>query len=463
MESILSNKIKSIILILTSCVLFEFFFVYDFGFGIIRAFIILFIYFLCIAGLKVARKNDGVLSPKSYYLSISAIFIIVLINLLTFSYLGYRKTISLGFYDLDQGQNSWRAYHLAKNGYNPYSKDFILDADTYYLYLEDLIQKKCASIDASSYHKIFKEYYKTLNPELKSMLLPRIKNYENCKEFEDRKKSFGYKYGPAILGIYSVFFDFFGLNGMIYANLSFMLIGLFFIFSFLFKATRNQYLPGILTAIPLIIPGSLYRHGLMSPTTDVIPMILSWFSLYFLIEKRNLLSALTLGVALACKTVPVVLFWIGALAMNPYVAIIAAGTGALFFIPFILHDPIGAYYNFIYFLFSKKPDSTSLVFFMNDYAIYVKLIAIIIASWYLVDLFLKRTVSAYLRFIVISIVVTLLSINIMHNNYLIWLHLSLCPFLFISLFLNRNKLSAFPLRSGSKKGCNPEDLNKSTN
>jgi hypothetical protein len=328
---------------------------------------------------------------------------------------------------LDQGQNVYRAWQLLKKGISPYRTDLLLDLDLYYKELrQNPSSKKCLKFKTDISRQMVSQYWDSLDLELGKKLIPEVHEAEACKKERLIFSSLGYKYGPALIGIYAPFFQFFDKSGIFLAHLSFLILFLICFFWFYQKELAENPIVGVFTFILILWPAPLLKNGFINSANDLIGTVLALTALILFHKKSDkLYSPFLLALSIACKTLP-------GLAFIPLLYFFSWKQRASFFLfsvfffsPFLILDFEGVLNNLFYFNFIRSSDSTALSYFVSKESMFFfKLFSLFFIGWFWRKLNLKVfNLSAFCLFVLSCLTLILCISKVFHNNYLVWIQI----------------------------------------
>jgi len=188
-----------------------------------------------------------------------------------------------------------------------------------------------------------REFWATLSLETMNLIVPEFPDSEECREWARRFHSLGYKYGPLLLVGYWPFVEAIGQVGILVSHLVFFAAAMIALLLWMRARTKNAV--HLLLPIIVILGGSHIRGGVLSDGhSDLLPTILAAAFLILWIERKHRLAAVVLGLCVAAKTFPGMIYAPLLLRRPRDIPFFVAPLAAIH-LPFLVWDPVGLCYN----------------------------------------------------------------------------------------------------------------------
>jgi hypothetical protein len=333
-------------------------------------------------------------------------------------------TIEVQEIEMDQGQNTFRALEYLRQGANPYGRTAMLDPVSHNE-LGQLLSKQpgCLAQPMSPESSAaLTRYWARVDAKATAAFLPVLRDTPSCQPFATLAASLGYKYGPALLAGYLPFVFTFGKPGIFVAHLTLLLLAVL-LFSW-FGRTRGASWAVIAGALVLLLAPSHLRHNILKLSAgDGGPTLAAAAGLMLLLRGRHGWAALFIGLSVACKSLPGLLY-------APLLLACPRRTWALFllpilaaYLPFLAWDTTGFVNNIVLYHEGRLADSTALAYFLGR----SWLVAVQVVGLAAMVLALARarkrqwSASSLLSYLWIAHAAILLGAAVFHNNYLLWL------------------------------------------
>ncbi len=424
-------------------VVLELFMYWDWDYGIYRGLLMLALGLISLVPTVFSQKPPN-LPISILYRQLSWLFFAFLLgNFLFCSFKNYQNASKAGDLSFDQGQNSYRAWLMLKKGHNPYGKDAILDSVEFHNLLSQIKNKKeCLQhLNLNQIESSFDAYWKSVSPELLRKLRIDMKLEASCAEFNPISESLGFKYGPALIGFYGLFIDFFGPAGIFITHIFFFIFFLAIVFlsfrkNFFFSPTAV-----IAFSILLFVPDAFRTNGFVNSASDSIPTLLACSSFLLLSQKQSpLLSAFLLALSLSSKTFPGLLYLPVIAYLNRKSFIFCMLLTLIFHLQFMLWDISGFFNDLIFFNLTRTTDSTAFLHFLSPALQKTTAFFSTLCIFLVIVYYWKKSYPVWnsWRILIISHVLTLFSAKTFHNNYLSWIQVLLALW---TLYLLRSNSS----------------------
>lgn len=250
-----------------------------------------------------------------------------------------------GHIPMDEGQTTWRAARLLWQGNNPYAQGALVDFVAFLHRASVRTRIGLAQNEPKASLKAqLKDYDSSLSPQLERKLLP----LPPSPTVEQRREVSitGYKYGPVILLMTSVFAPLerpaavLWLNGMaclgLYATLWAILRRV---------GSRDMALAGI-AMIALLLDRHVTRDYINRSGTDVYSLLFGALGVLAFLKNKPGLAAASTAFSVACKLFPGMGFVpILAAFRSPKPVVIFLGVLAALYVPWAVWDAPGLFYN----------------------------------------------------------------------------------------------------------------------
>jgi hypothetical protein len=316
---------------------------------------------------------------------------------------------------LDQGQNGYRAVQTLLRGENPYGLGAVLDLVAYRA--REPMRRRAGFAPVP--RVLVERYWRTLDPADRERVLP----VRAPMSAEARREAamLGYKYGPADLLAALPLVALFGQAGMPLLNVLCLLLLAPAVFLLLRAAGVGQ--AGCWLGLALVLGDAhLAWSCLHLSAMDVRVLLPLVLSLRAFIRMRPVAGGAWLGVALATKIVPAVIFLPLLVAAGSWAA---AGTClavvVLLFGPFLLWDPAGVH-DLVLWGLERTTDSTSWLHQAPPLAALAGRVVLGVAGVALAWRLARGAPAPAQRFrdLALLVLVAMLGSGMLHNNYLPW-------------------------------------------
>ena len=325
----------------------------------------------------------------------------------------------------DQGELSYRAVRMLAKGMNPYARHIVLDTTEYPQAMTDLQRDSCyeSGPDVERANSIAEDFGRDFDPHRWNGLIPKIANRSGCTMARLRSESFGLKYGPSLMAIYSPFILLWNQSGIFAAHLFFIGIACFFIWRLGYRVGHRSLLLSLIPLIAFLLPSHLRHNTLSYSATDLIPVALVIAAWVLIEEEREVSGAILLALAFGAKLAPGIFYLPLLLRCRRRSLIAFTATLALVLGPFLIWDGRGLVINLFLFNFLRDTDSTALIHGMPPLTTkavqgmggLLALVALLYAHRRRYDF------VGFLTFLLVVHGAALASGKIFHNNYLLWI------------------------------------------
>ncbi|MDD9943615.1 MAG: hypothetical protein OXU20_21415 [Myxococcales bacterium] len=349
-----------------------------------------------------------------------------------------RRTGRLNAIHLDQGQIVYRAIRLMPD-HNPYSRTLLLDPIYYITQIKRHFDSGCLRFDipqpapgASRAERIewigemiasVKRFWWDLDLTEMRRLMPNVIPGTYCDDARFGFESLGFKYGPVTLVSYVPTVLLWDKPGVFVTQMVYFVA----ICATLLTLGRVRTGQGRAAALlPLVVALALphLRENLLEASAlDGPPTLFSLLALLLHWQRRPSLSAVSLGLALACKPLPGLLYLPLLLGTPPRNLLICLGTAVTPYLGFVVWDAWGVWNNVVLFALTRGTEATSLAHYLPPAGR-----AALTGSC--AGLILLTLVRAYRRgfgradqiaYLFSAHLGVLAGAPIMRNNYLVWL------------------------------------------
>jgi hypothetical protein len=336
-----------------------------------------------------------------------------------------RHTATTGEIRMDQGQATYKAATELRHGENPYGRNELLDPYAYIARLplrEKLgvgprIEGGAAAAAASVW-----SYWGSLDPALRDRLLPRAAPGASAAAVHETE-TLGYKYGPLPLLVTAGLTPLLGPLAVAAVNVA-LVFALFFVSFLILRAHVAEAELAALAFIAILIdhfPTWYYVHF---SNSDAWPMLFCALSLYAAGTGRTYLLGAALGLALASKPFPSLLYVPLLLSARSWrAAIVALLLAGALMLPFWLWDPRGFANNYLLWSAYMLPDDTSWIQRVPfGIALAVRLALGTLVAFLWLRLIRGREMRIFASFALMSLAIVAAG-PVIHNNYVPWFSL----------------------------------------
>jgi hypothetical protein len=393
----------------------------DWGYGIWRALLVV---CLAAAAYAVLTRTRGQPRPAERPMLLVPTAALALAVNLVAGVQAIRSTLATGEIEMDQGQNSFRAVEYLRKGANPYAQTAMLDPVSWAEALPRWQQQPGCLVASAPSNLLasFSRYWANVDPKATASVLPAISAAPECKPLQTQASSLGYKYGPLLLAAYLPFVVGFGKSGIFVAHIVFVLLTVALLVWH--GRRRGSPLPVVAGAVFLALAPSHLRHNVLeSSASDLGPVLAATAAVIALMRGRDGWAAFLVGLSVAGKTLPGVLYVPLLLACRPRAWLLFFAPIVATFIPFLVWDSGGFINNIVLFNLGRPTDSTALAHFLPPVGtrmiqaagLATMVLALLRArkrAW------LPQEILAYLW---AANAAVLAGGTIFHNNYLLWL------------------------------------------
>jgi hypothetical protein len=301
---------------------------------------------------------------------------------LTFAIYTVARTARSGIIPLDQGQSSSTAAQLLRQGINPYGVGTLADISTFMSRVPSLTAKGVGPHwpDSTPLYLAAERY--ALHPDLATarLLLP-APNPTLAEATRGERALFGYKYGPVPMLGAAMLLPLAGPAAVMVLNAA-ACFALFAVLAVLLhRLTLDRAIVG-LAFLMILCERNISWNYLNLSATDVWPLLFGALAVLATLNRRPILLGLTLGLALGSKLFPSLLFL--PLLLMPFrpkaIAIFALSLAALY-LPWIVWDARGLFYNLLLWPFLMK-DNTSWLYYLGDRAtLPIRTALVVVIGW----------------------------------------------------------------------------------
>lgn len=264
---------------------------------------------------------------------------------------------------MDEGQTSWRAARLLRQGENPYGAGVLVDFGAY---RSRAPQRRAAGIDTplagAALTAALARYDRSLDPVIPGTLLPASADAKGAAARETRM--YGYKYGPVIL-LATVLVTPFGIPAAVLLLNGLVCFALYAVnWRILRRLASPQFALAGVAMLALLLDRHITRNYIDRSATDVWALLFGSLAVLATMSRRPLAAATAIALAIGCKSMPGLLFAPLLLRFRSPVPLLlcAALTGALY-LPWLIWDSAGVLYNVFLWPFYMACDFTSWQFF----------------------------------------------------------------------------------------------------
>jgi hypothetical protein len=332
-------------------------------------------------------------------------------------------SLRTGKIPMDEGQTSWRAARLLWRGENPYGSGVLVDLGAYQSRAR---QREAAGMGATlsgaKLRAAFARYDATLDAGTRRELLSAPAKPAGAAARE--LLVYGYKYGPVIVLVTALVAPFGVPATVLFLNglACFALYGVNWrILSRI--ATPQLSLAGA-AMLALLLDRHITRNYIDRSATDVWALLFGSLAVLACISRKPLAMAAAIALAVASKSLPGLLFAPLLLKFrSPIPALLFVGLTGAIYLPWLLWDPQGIWYNVFLWPFLMARDYTSWEFFAPPAA---ALAVQGVGACALAVLWLRYLLGRETRLfwtLAVSNLVVLLAAGVLRNGYVPWVSL----------------------------------------
>lgn len=405
--------------------LFDQFSVYDWGYGVVRGFLLLALALLLLS-LRFFRRRF--LFSRNGLLRYLLFILMMLVAIFNLS-LGIRtigRTSETRHIEFDQGQMSYRAVKYLLAGINPFGQYSLVDPVVYVLFITSYPDRtECTNYLPQTMISKFTAFWGNPGGSAEGMeaLFPPVSAEKSCQDVWRAFTSFGYPYGPVTIASYAPFVMLFEEPG-IYLN-HLLLVGVFtaLLFWIGWRITRGNL---VLASLPclLVLMTPIFRYNFLDlSASDLTALLLELVFLALWLKGKYEFAAVALALSVGAKFLPGLLFVPLFLKSPRRMTFVFVFVMAVVFLPFVLWDVTGLFNSLFVATISSSTDSTSLVHFISPF--WAGLLKVVTVSGVAVLVIWNWrhgwTELRSLRYLSFAHIGFLISAPLMHNNYLTWL------------------------------------------
>ena len=383
------------------CAVFFLFGVFDWNHGVIRAG-----FLLALGGLIWWRRRIPHPSTAPGMAWTGTVIVAVSLAVIVHLVMGamwIARTVETGNIPSDQAQTVIASLGIARDGRNPWASDTMSDRVAYELAAADLRSKpECGSVNAVT-------------------AMPAINPTAACAHSGVLFASLGFKYGPAMLALYSPFLAAFGPVGIPIAHLLLFVCAVAAL-AWWERAKRRAAFWTALAIAPFVLTPHVATNILDQGHLDLFPVLLCVIAVIAVERGHYAIAACAIGISTAAKLLPGLVFvpllfagpwWSSALALAMPLVCLA---------PFAIDDWTGLQHN-IGYPFTRDPDSTALMFSLTGPMVWiVRLIALAVIGWLLWRAQRRHWAHVEMLEWILGAQLAILAAGAtLHNNYLVWL------------------------------------------
>jgi hypothetical protein len=393
----------------------------DWGHGIWRATLVVVMAGVAYALLTRPRGLNPP-APRPFLVALAAAAALI-VNLVA-GVQAISRTLKTGEIEMDQGQNSYRAIGYLRAGANPYGQTAMLDPESWadLAYAVPHVRGCLLAPLPDNLEAALDRYWYTADPRATTTLLPAISQAPECKPFRIQSASLGYKYGPMLLASYLPFVLVFGKSGIFLTHLVLVLLSAGLL---LWHGLRQRRpLSVVAGALLLFLAPSHLRHNVFEASaSDLGPVLAATFAVMMLARGRDGWAAFFIGLSVASKTLPGVVYVPLLLACRPRTWVAFVAPVVVSFVPFLVWDGTGLVNNIVRFNLGRPTDSTALAHFLpRPGMLFVQAIGLLVLVLALLRARRRGWApSAILAYLWVANAAALAGGTVFHNNYLLWL------------------------------------------
>jgi len=338
---------------------FELFELFDWGQGVARVAVLGGFGALMLAVGLLPRPRIGAPGPRLRR-AIGIGFGVLLAANIGFAGETLVHTASTGEIRLDQGQTTYNAVRLLRDGHDPYGPQALLDGDAYFKRLPDRQGLGIGPIPPEpALEGDLERYWASFDPSLREALLPEPVARSEAANRE--ALLLGYKYGPVLLWLALPVVAVLGAVAIPLGNIAAYGLVLLSAWGIARAAGAGRSLALLAVGAVLLNP-QMVKNFLFYTATDIWPLMFGLLAAWSLLRGHRLLPAVLVALAIGCKIVPGVLF-LPLLLMRPSRQAAAAFLLSLILpmLPWLVHDTRGFLDNAVLWGMWVEPDSTSWI------------------------------------------------------------------------------------------------------
>jgi hypothetical protein len=319
----------------------------------------------------------------------------------------------------DEGQTTWRAGRLLWQGENPYAVGAVVD----FASVSNRSQRRSGlGIESSfpsaeSLRAALQDYDKTLDPAVRTQILPVPETGTWTDPALSEASVLGYKYGPVILVLTAPT----ALTGTPASLLVLRTIVCFGLFAVFWRLMARGGAIAALGMVALVLDPFIIWNYLVGSSTDVWALLFSGIAVQAYVARRPMMTAGALALGVSCKIFPSLIFFPLLLHFRSVRPVaLFAGVLAVIYLPWLAWDPFGFVNNAFLWPVHMAPDTTSWSYYAHPAAVAAirgAAFAAIALVWY------RFSSGRETRlFWTLACVNTLLLLtgNVFHNNYVPW-------------------------------------------
>lgn len=356
---------------------------------------------------------------------------------------------------IDQGQHTYRAAEALLQGISPYGRGVIIDPTTYNQRAgqraaagvgSDIIAPRAMAPRATSLSEpepgsmmekfwrtlnpglrvavpepgsVFEGYWRTFDSGLRDRLLPEPSPGNDIAERE--YSLLGYKYGPVVLLIVTSLVPVLGPLAVPVTNIA-ACLGLLCVVALILRRTGASMVVTVLAVGAIAADYQFQWNYITLTSADIWALLFGCCALLALLVKAPIMLGVAISLAVGCKFFPGLLYVPLLFCLFRWRSVIAFAAGmAVIFLPWLIWDPMGLYFNFIAFSAYRPPDSTSWIAFANPqiaslarYALAALLAAVTII------VAMQKTMARIPLLMAFMSMIVVLAATQFHNNYVPW-------------------------------------------
>lgn len=388
----------------------------DWGKGLDRLLLLVVIAAFLIATRKI--KITISLPRKFTYFIYAALGILFLgyIGLIGYSVVSTAKT---GVIRLDQGEATFRAAIELLRGHNPYAKGALLDQATYFYLLQKRVQLGVGpAVPPPQVQSVFDAYWRTLNPALRTLLLPAPPPNNPAAALQTR--ILGYRYGLVILAISTVLVPTFGPAAIPLEN-AILTLGLLAIMIWILRLRHLEKPVIALALLGVMLDVQIPWNFIYFTATDIWAIFFGFLAVGCLLNKKEPLAGIFFAASVCSKIFPGLIF---AVVMLRFVSfrLLKYFFITLFILitPWLIWDTSGFLSNAILFPFYMPLDSTSWSAFVPFKLSIIMHILLLLCAVYLISKIIFSQEKRWFYLMSLLTITVAAAAGEFHNNYVPW-------------------------------------------